>query len=665
MSADVTKLETDKKQLEDSNAKTIEENRYLLDQLEELNSIVSNSDAQILALNSTLQSTCKELDRLTALAARTSELEAQLLAVESEQVRLQAQLISKEEEGRSAVQRWRGAERTIVVLAEQMDRIEKETQEERARHAEVVTRFERQRAVERELESAAGRLKGAAAATSLREKGSTSVVSHFVKDILQDNANLQMGIIELRDMLTGSNEEVENLREQMMLHQPLAPEVELAGSKSNLDSELANTPTTETLPDFHVHHHYHAAPKAEPVTDKALRIRRPKKRRNITLPGLWTPSSGIQTPQTPDFQRLRGTPSSAAAILSQTSVTIPPLSQAFHPSQSPVQSFQNPLTMPTSSLPSSPRSIYRDSSVFDSMDEALFSSRPTTPGSTTFDSSDFQPRHTKRGSNGSMQSLSTKPYIPQSAQSVVQSSQERTDVSDNTVFPLLDHSTILEEPEEEYASRPSTVEADKDSDFQEDCVPALELRSRLYRASSHESLLSRRGADFPHLRSKRSQLLGTGSSPRTSLGISGVSVAPITSSTSASGKSLKCSKGYDSTNYNRLLLANVSTSPTTVSSHPNKSTLGKRMGGWITGKWGVTPTASGTNLDPKPASHDQRAKAALTAINAKSVGTKEKNTFSKGAAADRSSTHIEPTYIDSGLLQESLSDELYSGNNGN
>lgn len=31
---------------------------------------------------------------------------------------------------------------------------------------------------------------------------------------------MQMGIVELREMLMGSNEEVENLREQMMLHQP-------------------------------------------------------------------------------------------------------------------------------------------------------------------------------------------------------------------------------------------------------------------------------------------------------------------------------------------------------------------------------------------------------------------------------------------------------------
>lgn len=648
MSANVNKLESDKKCLEDSNAKTIEENRYLLDQLEELNGTISSSDAQISALNSTLQSTCKELDRLTVLAARTSELEAQLLAVETEQAKLQTQLISSEEESRSAVQRWKGAERTIGVLAEQIDRIEKEAREERARHAEVVARFERQRAVERELENAAGRLKGAAAATSLHGKGSTSVVSHFVKDILQDNANLQMGIVELREMLMGSNQEVENLREQMILHQPVDAKVELTVSGLSLDTELARTPANEALSDFHVHHHYHAAPKTEAIKDKPLGSRRPKKRRNVTSPGLWSPSSGTQTPQIPD---LRGISSSAATILSHTSVTIPPTSRPSHVSQWRAQPSQNLPTAVTPSLPSSPPSVYRDSSVFDSMDEALLSSRPTTPGSITFDSPDFQPRHIKRASDSSIQSLSGELSVSRNASGVAHSAYERMNGSDDTVLPFLDHTTILEEPEEDHSTRPSTMDADEPPDS----VSDLQIRPMLHRASSHESLLSRRGVDVPQLRTKRSQLLGTSGSPRNSRGISGVSIAPITSSTSAVGRPLKGSKGYDPTNYNRLLLANASTnastSPTSAAVQSDRSIFGKRMGGWITGKWGSTPAASA-----KVASQDPRAKAALTAIKTKSAGTKERTTLAKNRPADRSSTHIEATAVDSSLLQESLCD---------
>ena len=221
MGAQIDGLESEKRELEASNAKTIEENRYLLNQLEELNNNVADSDAQINALTATLESTRKELTKLSSLAAQASQLEAQLTVMEAEQSGLQGQVTEKVEEAHTNTQRWKSAERTVSALSEQVDHIEKEAREEKDRHAEIVARLERRRTVERELESAAGRLKGAAAATTMgRGNGSGTVISSFVKDILQDNANLQMGIVELREMLTGSNEEVENLREQMMLHQP-------------------------------------------------------------------------------------------------------------------------------------------------------------------------------------------------------------------------------------------------------------------------------------------------------------------------------------------------------------------------------------------------------------------------------------------------------------
>ena len=65
MDATVDRLEEEKKALEAKNARTIQENRYLLDQLEDLNKSVSDADTQISSLNTTLQSTMKELDRLT------------------------------------------------------------------------------------------------------------------------------------------------------------------------------------------------------------------------------------------------------------------------------------------------------------------------------------------------------------------------------------------------------------------------------------------------------------------------------------------------------------------------------------------------------------------------------------------------------------------------
>ncbi len=644
MGASIDKLELDKKELESSNAKTIEENRYLLDQLEELNNTVSSSDTQILALNTTLLSTRKELDKLTGLAEQTAQLEAQLAAMEVEQAKMQEGLASKEEGERSAVQRWKGAERTINALAEQVDRIEKEAKEERARHAEVLARFERRRAVEKELQGAAGRLKGAAAASTLgRENGSNSVVSHFVKDILQDNANLQLGIVELRDMLMGSNEEVETLREQMILHQPVVPTADGPESPS-LDSELTKTPTNDALPDLHVHHHYHAAPKADSSKEK-LHIRRPKKRRNITSPGLHTPGSGTQTPRTTYSPILRAAPpSSAATILSQTLVTIPPPLHPSHGYHSSVQSLHAPSSTAPSSLPSSP---LWDPSVFD-MDETLNSSRPTTPGSTGYSSPDFKPCHYKRGSDFSIRSLSAGPTSAahQSISSVLRAAQEQDDF-EGQQCPMLEHHSIREEPEDDISLRPTTAVALQDFDSPQDYNSILG-RPRLHRANSAESLFGSRGMDIPKLHSNPSHLLGT---PRTSLGTSSMSVEPVTGSTSAVAQASKSTRGYNITSYNRYLLANIASTIPPSASDPipsEKVTLGKRLGGWVTGKWGIAPASSAGSTQAKA-----EAKEPFKA-DVRPPVIREKGSVQRVNATKRMSTHVEAVTVDSALLEESL-----------
>lgn len=644
MGASIDRLEAEKRELEAANAKTIEENRYLLDQLEEVNDTVSNSDAHIASLNSTLESTRKEMERLTALAAQTTQLEAQLLRFEKEQLELQERLGDKEEQERTAVQRWKGAERTIGTLQEQVDRIEREAREERARHAEVVARFERRRAVERELENAAGRLKGAAAATSLEKNGSHTVVSSFVKDILSDNANLQMGIMELREMLLGSNEEVNSLREQMLLHQPVEKRPDGPGRRESLSSELAKTPTTDVAPDLHVHHHYHAAPKLE-AKEKISSIRRPKKRRNITSPGLRTPSSGTQTPRTsPASPYLRAIPSSsAAAILSQTSVTIPSPSDLSHTGQWSVQSSQPPFSVAASSLPSSPQSVFRNPSLFDPVDDAPDSSRPTTPGSTTLGSPDFGPRRFNRGSDVSIRSLSAHAGASNSISGVLQAAE--TDDNDEDIdfkaFPTLEHSTILEESEEETNACPSVNRSGLDDYVEDHFSSSQPLRPRLHRANSHESILSTRGNDIPKLRRKGSQFLnGQGFTPRATSGTTTISVGPVTSSTAAIGRPSHSRQGYDSRNYNRLLLSNSPSSTAPAEAPPaEKSTLGKRVGGWMFGKWGVQP-------QPTASSSNTRAKDLLSAVDVKGKDGKR--------FEDRLSTHIEPAVLDNSLLQESL-----------
>ncbi|KAL6714049.1 hypothetical protein ACLMJK_008543 [Lecanora helva] len=649
MGASIERLEGDKRELQAQNAKTIEENRYLLDQLEEMNSTVSNSDAQIISLNNTLLSTRKELERLTVLATQTSQLEEQLAKFEKDQAELQLQLISTEEQERTAVQRCKGAERTIMALQEQVDRIEQEARDERIRHADVVARFEKRRLVEKELDNAAGRLKGAAAATTMGKDGNGNVVSHFVSEILQDNANLQLGIIELREMLMGSNQEVENLREQMMQHHPIhTPPGGLERAES-LNSELLKTPTGDATPDLHVHHHYHAAPKVE-AREKSSAVRRPKRRRNIPS-GFRTPSSGMQTPRTlPASPRMGASSvSTAATILSQTSVTIPSPADPTHSRHWSMESSRPPSSMAPSSLPSSPGSASRTASMFDTIDDVQDSSRPTTPGSMTIGSPTFAPRQSKRTSNSSARSFPRSLGDSTAESSFVVAAIARKESDHSAVNTdderILEHSTIVEEPEEDSSTRPSTKESRMNDYIEDHFTSSQTTRPRLHRANSHESILSTRNIDIPKLRSKGSQLLTRqGFTPHTSLRTSSTSITPVTSSTSAVAQSSKTSRGYDSSNYNRLLLKNPQSNSTPSAEIPptmEKSTLGKRMGGWMFGKWGNMPTASTSNL---------KAKDVLGAVSEKAREGKK--------AEDRRSTHIEPVSLDDSLLKESLGENL-------
>ena len=677
MVGSIEKLEADKKELQISNTRIIEENRYLLDQLEEMNETASHSDAEIQSLNATLESTHKEIERLTVLAAQTSHLEAQLASLELEAADLHHQVSSREEEKKTAVQRWKGAERTISALQDQVDRIDREAQEERLRHAEIVKRLERRTVVERELENAAGRLKGAAAATTLGKDGKNSVVSHFVKDILQDNANLQLGIVELRGMLRGSNEEVENLREQMILHQPVQPYPERPESREDLGSELARTSNETVLsPNFHVHHHYHAAPKVKTVRETPVGLTKTKKRRNITSPGLRTPSSCAQTPRrprTPSTHSIHvGTDSSAATILSQTSVTIPPLQShrwSLRSSQAP------------SSLPSSPQSAFRNPSVFDSMDEAMYSSRPTTPGSATLGSPSMYPRHHKRNSDVSTRSMSTQlsPSVPEASKSGVLSAADQHSMDDPTEsikFPLLDQSIIPEEPEDD-----STISF-LDDHFGPPNTHAQPIQPRLHRASSYESLLcSRRGGTItvPKMRNKRSQGFNP---PSSSFGPGSISsVGPVTSSMSAviAQASKRDRRGYDSCNYNRLLLggrnASITSSTNTIRSstkNPNvvasatvperstTATLGRRVGGWVLGKWGVAPAKSTRGavdvLSAAAAGGGEQGERSAPFSSSVRGRRKAKEEEEGDGKENRLSVHVEAVDVDKMLLRESLVD---------
>ncbi|KAL8653908.1 MAG: hypothetical protein Q9226_003649 [Calogaya cf. arnoldii] len=640
MAATVDKLECDKKELDASHTKIIEENRTLLVQLDDMNNTVSTSDTHIQSLNATLHSTRQELSRLNALAARTSQLEAQLSFMEIEQASLHERLAASQDDHHSAIDRWKDAERTIGHLQEQIDRIEVESKEESERHAEVMNRFERRRDVERQLENAAGRLKGAAAATTLGKStdGNNNVVSHFVKDILADNASLQMGIMELREMLMGSNDEVQKLRQLMMDHQEVPSDEHAESPKATLEDDLErSTPAgPESVPALHVHHHYHEASNVvAPSRQRSIKARRPRKRRVDS--GTSTPRSGLEAPRTPWTPTPRTQPpSSVTTILSQTSVSIPPPQCSFPHRLSTYSTNTRSSVAPSSEL-NSPHP-----SMFDFLSD---SSRPTSPDSVNVSSPQSLAQSSKLESSPQSGSATIKvvpphPLDSQRPASVRDPSPSNHDrgSKDNQIF----HNTIHEGSEEDSDLSKLLAEASMPSDDVYAPSPALR------RCASHESMLSVAGVPTKQLRKQQSQLFrGSGLKSRTSLGptsptTSMVSSKPVISATTASSSS------QHSTGAGRAVssgaMSNL-TSSLNQNSGSEKNTLGKRVGGWVWGKWGVAPMASTGNL---------RAKAAANVREDRPPGVNQKGSLRTLRAPKRLSSHVEPVNVDEGLLQESL-----------
>lgn len=670
MASIIDQLERDKRELELANEKTIEENRELLDQLEHMNHTISTSDAYIQSLATTLRSNRQEIGRLATLAARSTELEAQLLAIETEQISLQDQFASTQCDHQSAVYRWKNAERTISNLQEQVDRMEKEASDERERHEEVVTRFERRRAVERELDTA-GLSTGSRLAIRPGEEKDNNVVSHFVRDILQDNANLQMGIVELREMLMSSNEEVENLREQMLLHQPATL---INESQTVLKNELARSRAPETVPEVHVHHHYHPQTKAKAATVSATR--RPRIRRSTSR--IFLQPSGLRTPISPTdpITTRSSTPSSADAILSQTSVTIPP--PHIRPNRWSVQSSQNSSSIAPSSVPSSPRSAFRNSSIFDSIDSAMDSSRPTSPESLGADSPLFLTRHNKSSSYASLASISArKPSDNLSvAYPVLAGPSEATneDLIPDYIDNALEHCTIPEEPEEDLLpEKPILTLNASNTSLNDVFAPSVLVNPQLHRANSHESILSIQSptnANF--LRSKSTQLLAHNTPSRRCLKLS----TPIIDSTFAIAQPIPSHPlRVSSRNYNRSLLSGrstfvndsadshsrrsqrdtsapsyihyshrISSSSSSLSERrgkPPPPPLTKLVGNWMTGKWGISPNSSTSDL---------RAK-----MTERTPGVNQPGII-KGLMAPRTTFNVEARSVDVNALHDSLVD---------
>ncbi|KAF7511046.1 hypothetical protein GJ744_005592 [Endocarpon pusillum] len=626
MVASLEKLEADKRVLEARNAIVTQENQHLLHQLECMNSQIADSDAQIESLMATLSSAQYENKRLMALAARAAELEAEMTAMEVEQSRLREELVTSQQEERSAIHRWEHAEITLRDLNDQIQTIEREARDEREKHLEICGQIERKRVIEKEMGSAAGRLRGAAAASTLgRDKEGTNVVSHFVRDILQDNAKLQAGIVELRELLQTSNEEVQNLKEQVLQHQPVSKELEL--QSPSLMDEIQQCRPEAVYQELHVHHHYHA--KITAKKERVPSFRRPPKRRGLTSSSA-NSSAGCQTPIPPDCISTMPRPHPSSQINRWST-------------QSSATDVSN-----ISSLPSS---------IFDRTDSGFESSPPTSPESACYATTRF---HHKQQRPQSAAFTDLTDVSEDEPQSTFSRPREQTGHSDGN----FEHGIACtgSDPQRPLSSREHPQPKSDSLILELGPGPAHESRDTntlnnllfnppaLRRSNSQESLVSISGMDI-HLPQKRDPRPYLHPRPSSTLGASdplNFSVAfpssqPLASiaEVNASSSNLKSTSTSESASPLSLLSGLASGR----SQKPAAKGLGRFVGSWARGRWGVVPVASMGNIQEEAISRNSFRRG---------PGINQKGPIVGFKPPDRTPSEVHAERLDEDLLKESL-----------
>lgn len=494
----------EKATLEQLNARKIEENRNLLDQLENLNNNVVDSDAKIRSLEANLLSSMQAVRRLESGASRAADAERHLAMLEEDQEKLHGELRITREDARTHALRCKEAQRGILDLQDQLERIEKEGVLERERHEETVRRIEKQREVDKQLDTAAGRLKGAAASKSLQDqgKGNSKIIGHFVKDLLQDNATLQLGIAELRDMLMSSNDEVQTLRDQLQTHQPMPMMEHISSPASTLKAELegltdndndndndnddAASSTRSVSQELHIHHHYHTPSKEiKHVRRKRTGLRAGSRAHSRT-------ASGVSTPRSSGAWTLPHSPS--APSLSTDDLALTAKAHTVRQWNDQVQ----PNSEFSSSTPSSPN--LRATSVFDNTFSDIHES--TGSPATSFDptSPAWQAaQHRRIGSIGSSRSFQSL--------SCFESDQELPHHRSGFVSRSHSGNAIAEEDETQSQDDVTRSDGADRNESIDDLIISNRTRPRLSRVASHESIMSLTGGlDIHTLRIRPSQM---------------------------------------------------------------------------------------------------------------------------------------------------------------
>ena len=582
LTSSISSLEAEKTSLQDANQELVKQNRDLLDKLEGLNTTLSDSDDHVKNLEALLVSAELEVRRLNGLAGRAGELEDQLRQLERDNLKAREQVVIHKEGERTALSRWREAEMKVRDMAREVQRIESEARKESEAHLEVVKRIERE---------ASGRMRGT---TALKEgDGNVNVGSHFVRNILQDNANLQAGIVELRELLQTSNNEVQGLREQIVQHQPLSPSDEnVPGIVGTLDDQMGWSTPKQVSQEVHVHHHYHAKFAA---STKRIQPRRHSRKRGSA--GLLDPTPDSSVPSTPTARLHRHVPSPHVPA----SPIDPPQTRVNRWSMQSAATGSSNL----SSIPSSPRSYFdhRNMSIFDRLEEDNESSRPTSPESAGCTSpkqhgASFGQR-AGRPSDFSIASFA----IPEDES--LEISPTNVDGKDFAVDASVNGSpqadSLPSDPIPDTGQSQEVHDLEPDDSYLDD----LESRLTLRRTTSHESLVSISGMDIHLAKRKPSQVfvltrgISTALSPSRSLSAN----QPLASIAEVSATSSQHSFSSDQNSASLALLTQAGHLQPPSQQQPRG--LGQLVGGWVRGNWGIAPTRS---------THDLRSQAQSPSI---------------------------------------------------
>ncbi|KAI9885110.1 MAG: hypothetical protein M1823_003078 [Watsoniomyces obsoletus] len=247
MEEKIKALEMEKHQLEMRNAKSIRDNRQLLEHIEDINTIITDSDAKITALTAQLESTEQELLRVSRVARRAEDLEEQLQDLELAHGRLQDDITTAQQQEQTATRRFKKAERAADLLREDLEQLELEVQAKAEREAAAPQT--KPRAIPNRSRTPLARAESMpndAWRLTVRRQREERLqadeqrrrdMSGAVLRLWQDNKALQQTIAGLQARLQQSDETMEELREQLQQSEEMAFE-ERSSRRRSLADEL-------------------------------------------------------------------------------------------------------------------------------------------------------------------------------------------------------------------------------------------------------------------------------------------------------------------------------------------------------------------------------------------------------------------------------------------